>query len=160
DRSDHDRFRYSAAARQHYLAADVAWPCAELLRRVDGFYQRILGCRGGLPVALVRLLAVQAGNRQGRHGPWRLQAVGGTGCLARLAVAAGDHFDFVAGWRNCRHRFDGVSEAWAGGASSFRALSCRGRGGLCVVWWGDSKVVVWVCWSLMARNPDGDGRVI
>src|SRR3546814_8141762 len=47
--------------------------------------------RGGrLSGAVVGLLAVQTGHRQGRHGLWRLQASCRTRRLARLAVAA-DH---------------------------------------------------------------------
>lgn len=49
-----------------------------------------MGRGGGLPEPVDGVLGVQAGDRQGGHGLWRLQAAGHAGCLGWLAGFAAD----------------------------------------------------------------------
>src|SRR5690606_1291992 len=136
-------------AGQHDAAPDVVGAGAELLWRADRLCQCLLGRCCRIPFALVGLLAVQARDWQGRYGPWGFQVACRAWSLAWVAVAASGYSDFVTGWGHCWHQSYGVQKAWAGGAYSFRALSGSGRGGLLVVWWRNSDVLVWVSWSLI-----------
>jgi prepilin signal peptidase PulO-like enzyme (type II secretory pathway) len=64
------------------------------------------GCDGWLSRVMDSVLAIQASDRQGRHGLWRLQALGGTGCLAWLANVTNHHSPFVSRWRRRRYYAD------------------------------------------------------
>jgi leader peptidase (prepilin peptidase)/N-methyltransferase len=76
------------------LASAGHWIDVPLLASVTGPQ------RGTCPVA--GLLGLQAGDRQGRHGLRRLQAVCRPGRLVRLAGAGSDHLDVFCHWRTGR----------------------------------------------------------
>ncbi len=73
------------AARRHHAAAAVGRAAGCRAGLDDAADQRAVGRRGAATCRCGRLLALQAGHRQGRHGLRRLQAAGRIGRLAGLA---------------------------------------------------------------------------
>jgi hypothetical protein len=114
-------------ARPADPAAAVAWAGGvgrEPLRRPEG---RPARCHGRLCEPVVGVLGVQATDRQGRHGPRRLQAARRAGRMDRAGWRAADHPAVLAGRRPGRFDLAGCDGPRQGHADSIRAVPghCR-----------------------------------
>ena len=88
----------------------------------------VIGAAAGLPVALDRVLGVQTGYGQGRHGLRRLQAAGCAGCLDGLANAARHNPALLTGRCGVRHRTNPDPQTRTRSTHSLRSLP--GNGGM------------------------------
>src|SRR5690606_22991721 len=85
-----DRQRTSATSGRAGAAATLAGPGRQCTGAVRTAARRALGSDLRLPEPVAGVLAVQAGDRQGGAGLWRLQAAGDDRRLGGLAGAAVD----------------------------------------------------------------------